>query len=1135
MRFHSILFMLQTDELTLFDATPTNIGLVGSSTKVNHWACLNDSEIEAYDVFMTNSMDFQLKGENSDGNIVGYVAGIQVTFMIDSGADVNTVGMDVFEALMNSDPLQSPIFSLKKGSDQLLKAYASTVEIPVAATFVAELFVTPDRPRLLEKFYVVRDAKALLGRSTALRYSLLRLGLNVPIEERFLGTGSRKILGEMCALSTPDQFPQFNVPPVLLAYDKSVPPSRHVYTSIPPAFKDETSRRLRDLLDSGIIERVTGDMDKSFCSSLLVVPKGKCDIRLVVDLRGPNRCIIRSPFKMPTLEAIISDLHGATWFSTIDLSSAFFHVVLHEDCRHLTNFFAGDATYRFKRLPFGLCNSPDIFQEILQTVVLADCSGVVNYLDDILVHGKDKAEHDKNLEIVLAKLREHNVLLNADKCVFGKQCVKFIGFRLTNEGWSIDDDKRKAIESFRRPESIPEVKSFLGLINFTERFIVNRAEKTEKLRLLSKSEVFYWSHDEEEEFTYLKSEALRAIVKLGYFDHRDETELYVDASSIGIGAVLVQFSQSGNPRIIACASKALTMTEQRYPQTQREALAIVWGVERFMYYLTSKEFTIRTDSEANEFIFGGQHRMSRRAITRAEAWALRLLPYRFQIKRIPGHLNVADALSRLIDKSQMDDPFDEDNEKHLLYALDGGNMSISWAEIQKASEIDDEICDVKIGIESGRWPRRLRRYESQSKHLRVMDPIVFKDHLIVLPTSLRGRALEAAHQGHLGCGATKRILREFFWWPNMTKEAENYVMRCETCLSISRKNPPVPLCSRLLPNGPWEILQIDFLFIPGCGSGHLLMCVDTYSRYLHVVEMRQTDAKHTNAVLCKIFAVWGLPLVLQSDNGPPFQSSEFVDYWEEKGVRVHKSIPLSAQSNGSVERQNQGVIKALSAARAENTSWKVALENYTHVHNTRKQHSRLGVTPFELLVGWRYRGTFPSLWDTKPVLDRNDVQENDTFSKLVSKQYADKHRGAKESDIAVGDRVVVAIAQRTKTDPSFSNEKYTVLTRQGAKVVIRGDDGVQFSRNVQDVKRIPVAAEHSREETTGNENTQNEGSQVHSKIQDQDATPNDGDEGAPGLQSCDSTEASGRVDDRPKRKIKKPAKLADMYLYNIFE
>lgn len=1004
------------------------------------------------------SLDFGNNFMSEKGTIVGQVAGLLVNFIIDSGADVNTVGEEVFDRLMNSDPLQCPVYSLKAGTDRTLKAYATPGSISVMATFVAELFITPDRPRSLEKFYVIHGGNALLGRSTATRYSVLQLGLSVPVQDFPDTDKSRLSPGEVFAVSSIKEFPKFSVPPVLLAYNKDLPPSRNVFTCIPPAFKEEAGRRLDELLASGIIEKVTDNMDKSFCSSLLVVPKGKNDVRLVVDLRGPNRCIIRSPFRMPTLEAILTDLHGACWFSTIDLSSAFFHVELHQDSRHLTNFFAGNATYRFKRLPFGLCNSPDIFQEIMQTVVLADCNGVVNYLDDILVSGRTKDEHDKNLEAVLRKLQEHNVLINSAKSVFGKQSVKFLGFRLSSDGWSVEDDKLKAIESFRRPETLSEVKSFLGLLNFTERFIINRAECTERLRLLTRSNVFYWTEEEEQEFLYLKNEALKTVVKLGYFDHRDRTELYVDASPIGIGAVLVQFNLSGAPRIIACASKSLTIAEQRYPQTQREALAIVWGVERFCYYLTSKQFIIRTDSEANEFIFGGLHRTSRRAMTRAEAWALRLLPYRFQIERIPGHLNVADALSRMIDRSQIDEPFDEDNDKHMLYSLDAGSMNMTWAEIQLESENDEELGEVRLGLQTGRWPERLRRYEAQAKNLRTLDPLIFKQDLIILPNSLRRRALETAHQGHIGCGATKRILREHFWWPNMAKEAEEFVIKCETCLIISRRNPPVPLISRQLPEGPWEILQIDFLSIQGCGSGHLLMCVDIYSRYLHAVEVKQMDARTTNAALCKIFTVWGLPLILQSDNGPPFQGNEFVDYWEAKGVKVQKSIPLSAQSNGAIERQNQGVIKALAAAKVEKRSWSEALAEYIHTHNTRKHHSRLGVTPFELLVGWRYRGTFPTLWEHKRTVDRNVVQEDDAFAKLTSKKFADQHRGAKESDITIGDKVVVAITQRTKTDPTFSRDRYTVLTREGAKVVIRADNGAQLSRNLQDVKRVPDAS-----------------------------------------------------------------------------
>ncbi|XP_062541468.1 uncharacterized protein LOC134209503 [Armigeres subalbatus] len=173
------------------------------------------------------------------------------------------------------------------------------------------------------------------------------------------------------------EFPKFNVPPVVLFYNKAMPPARNVYTHIPAAYKELAKRKLDEMLQSGIIEMVTDDMDRSFCSSLLAVPKGYNDIRLVVDLRGPNKCIYRTPFRMPTFEEILMELHGAKWFSTIDLKNAFFHVVLDEGCRHLTNFYSGE--------------------EIMQSTILSGCDGVVNYLDDVLVFGETKEEHDKTL------------------------------------------------------------------------------------------------------------------------------------------------------------------------------------------------------------------------------------------------------------------------------------------------------------------------------------------------------------------------------------------------------------------------------------------------------------------------------------------------------------------------------------------------------------------------------------------------------------------------------------------------------------------------------------------------------------------------------------------------------------------
>lgn len=953
----------------------------------------------------------------------------------------------------------SKILTLRFSSDKPLKAYASKEHIKVEATFSAELFISEDRPVTIEKFYVVDEIHALLGFNTAIRYCVLDIGLNVPVRRRdqWLPRRYDTSIATVEPLEPCKEFPKFNVPPVTLNYDSDKPPSRNVYTNIPSAFKELTKLKLNELLSSGIIEKVTPNMDRSFCSSLLVVPKGKDDIRLVIDLRGPNRSIQRTPFKMPTFESILLELHGAQWFSTIDLKNAFFHIELNEDSRHLTNFFAGDGIYRYKRLPFGLCNAPDIFQEILQTVVLADCEGVVNYLDDIMVYGKTKLDHDRNLAKVLACLENHNVAINEGKCVYGQQSVPFLGFEVSSNGWKLEDEKIAALQNFRSPETLAEVKSFLGLVNFIEKFIPNRAERTWKLRELARSDKFYWDAELEEEFEYLKNDAWRTITTLGYYSRTDDTELYVDASPYGLGAVLVQFDKEHSPRVIACASKTLSLAEQKYPQTQKEALAMVWGVEKFSMYLMSISFTIRTDAEANEFIFSGLHRIGRRAVTRAESWALRLQPFTFVVKRIPGNLNLADALSRLVKQNLPKKSFDDDaDEKHLLYYLDTGAMEISWREIEEASEFDNELSRVRDAIKTNEWDAGLGRYETQAKELRVFGCLIFKNDRIVLPQVLRRKAIQSAHQGHGGISSTKHIMRDYFWWPGMSAEVESYIKACETCLLVSKKNPPIPLTSRELPRGPWEILQIDFYTDKEFGCGEFLVVVDTYSRYLHVIEMKSINADTTIDALSKVFTMWGYPLVMQSDNGPPFQSEKFVKTWENKGIKIQKSIPLSPQSNGAIERQNQGIKKILAASKLDNSNWRLALENYVHAHNKVRPLSRLGVTPFELLVGWKWRGFFPCLWDSKlPYeVDREDIKEKDAFTKHESKKYTDLRRGAKASDLSVGDNVVLAQQKRAKSDPTFGSEKFTILARDGAKIVVRSERGVLYSRNVEDAKRI---------------------------------------------------------------------------------
>ncbi|XP_062565886.1 uncharacterized protein K02A2.6-like [Armigeres subalbatus] len=490
-------------------------------------------------------------------------------------------------------------------------------------------------------------------------------------------------------------------------------------------------------------------------------------------------------------------------------------------------------------------------------------------------------------------------------------------------------------------------------------------------------------------------------------------------------------------------------------------------------------------------------------------------------------------------------------EKHLLYFIDTGAIEICWDEIELYSDNDDELAKVRTAIETDHWETGLKKYESEAKELTIMGSMLYKGDRIVLPEQLRLKAIKSAHQGHMGIGSTKRILRQHFWWPGMNKSVEAFIKKCETCLLLSKKNPPIPLSSRELPNGPWEILQIDFFSDKEFGFGEFLVVVDIYSRYLHVMEMRHIDTESTIAALNKIFAVWGYPLVLQSDNGPPFQSDAFVRSWENRGIKVRKSIPLSPQSNGAVERQNEGIKKALAASRLDNANWKTALNNYVHMHNKVRPLTRLGVTPFELLVGWKHRGFFPSLWrsDSQLEVDREEVRENDAHSKLVSKKYADFRRGAKQSDLVVGDKVVLLQLKRTKSDPTFGAEKFTVIARDGAKLIVKSDRGVVYSRNVADAKRaiddegftqqnqshIPDDAQTSStnfpwqspeiqlfaDHRNSTESEENKGSET------------DKTSGAQGLNN--QLDHDDFIHSRPSRIKKVPEKLKDMILFNVYQ
>lgn len=944
--------------------------------------------------------------------------------VIDSGAPINTVTERDWETLISSKAM---LRNAKDNCSRVFRAYAAAAPLRILKTFEAVISVHENKPSTYAEFFVIEGARnSLLSKETAEEMKVLKVGLDVQA---------------VCEGRSP--FPKFPGVLVRLEIDRSVVPKKSAFYRIPAAVYDSVTSKLQEMLANDIVEMAPGPVD--WISPLLVVPKGKGDVRLCVDMRKPNKAIKREHYPLPTIETYLNQLRDSSVFSKIDISSAYHHVELDPESRDITTFMTPLGLMRYKRLMFGVNCAPEIFQRIMEEM-LAGCPGVVVFIDDIGVTGKDVEEHDQRLRKVLSILKANNATLNKDKCKFGVKKLDFLGFTVSEKGIEPSQEKIQAIENFRQPQSVEEVRSFLGLVQFVGHFIEDLATKAEPLRQVIRSKKFEFKDEQQRAFDQLRMELTVSVRKLGFFDPKDETNLYADASPVGLGAVLIQV-KNDQPRIISFASKSLTETERKYPQTQREALALVWAIERFYFYLFGLHFKLLTDHETLKFIFEGKHQNGKRACTRAESWALRLQPYDFEVVHIPGKSNIADSLSRLC--LQVDDPFEEDSETYLC-KIGESETAITLDEIEDETAKDDELQSVAKASQNNDWPDTLINYRSFSDQIGMSRGIVVRNDRIILPTSLRRRALEIVHRGHPGVIMMKRIIRDKLWWPGLDKDVEDHARKCLGCIVVSRENPPEPMCRKRLPDEPWQEIAIDYLEVRECDTSFLVV-VDYYSRYVIVEPVKETNAKNTIEALQRNFDTWGYPEQIRADNGQPFASAEFKEYCLKKNVKIEYSIPYWPQMNGEVERQNRGLVRALKIGKVEKQKWRDTLKGYVSAYN-RRPHSTTDKSPLEIMTNRKIKDLIPTIKGRDRPPD-DEIREQDALAKEKGRRATDKKRRATEAQIEVGDKVFVRNKTMGKLEPNFKPNVYEVIDKKGNETWIRSTEGVRYRRCVTDLKK----------------------------------------------------------------------------------
>ncbi len=501
----------------------------------------------------------------------------QLNMLIDSGASSNIVSVHTWEQLKQNG-IQC---SSRASSSTKLYTYASEEPLTVKGTFTCSVECGHKATRA--DFLVVEgNGVPLLGRETATELGVLKIGVDVAA----IRNVNQKIH---------DQYPELfkgvgklNTHQVALHINRNFDPIAQPMRRIPFHLRDKVRDKVQELLKANIIEKVSGPT--RWLNPVVVAPKPNGEIRLCLDMRRANEAVIRGRHPIPTVDEILQNMNGSKVFSKLDLKWGYHQMELKPESRDITTFAVHTGVYRYKRLIFGVSSASEQYQYEVANVLIG-IEGADNISDDIIVHGSNQEIHDRRLHAVLQRLRERGLTLNRDKCQFNMNHLVFMGILLSEKGIGPTEARIGAVTETKPPENAKELRSFLGLANYSSRFIPRFATLTDPLRkLLDKDVAYHFGPEQQAAFAQLKK-AMAQAVTLAYFKKDAPTKVIADASPVGLGAVLVQ-KQDGYEVPVCYASRSLSKCEKRYSQTEKEALSLVWACERFHPYIYGQTFDL---------------------------------------------------------------------------------------------------------------------------------------------------------------------------------------------------------------------------------------------------------------------------------------------------------------------------------------------------------------------------------------------------------------------------------------------------------------------------------------------------------------------------------------------------------------
>jgi len=693
---------------------------------------------------------------------------------------------------------------------------------------------------------------------------------------------------------------------------------------VSPAQEMEIKKQIEQMLKADIIQESTSPYSAPV--TLAYKRDEGTKTRFCVDYRKLNQITRTDSEPLPLINSVLDRLLQAKYFSNIDMSSGYWHVLISPQDYEKLAFTTTFGLYEWKRLPFGWKNAPSVFQRTIRRILSKHkVSFACNYFDDIIIYSSNFEEHLEHLEKIFQICREENIKLKRTKCKFAQTKINFLGYEVENGTVKPDNPNIEAIKNLKPPTNVKSLQRVLGSINVYARFIDKYANLRKPLNQLLKKDVpWKWTEECQESFDKLKNALITKPV-LHLFNPQLPCHVYVDASTEGIGCIIKQPGTDGTLHPIAYHSRTLRPYERNYAITELECLAIIDALDKFYYYLHGKKFTIYTDHAALVWLKNIKHLTGR-----LFRWSLKLSMFDYEIKYKKGSTNVeADMLSRI--------PISH----HIVHLLDLKEIE----EQQKADNLDN------------------KKYKEFNNVL-CKEKKGFKK--IVVPFPLRLKLLNLAHEqfGHPGIQKMLDIITPIYYWENINQDISKFVKHCNVCqLNKKPKQKRFGLLQSLPPaENPFDLMSIDTvggLNYYSSTKKYLHIVIDHATRYIWAFPSKSVTTETYINCLRQIFQIQ-TPKKLLSDRNAAFTSSRFKKFLQHNGVVRLLTTSHHPESNGKLERLNQTIVTRLKCRVNHNPSklpWTKLLDQVVQEYNN-TPHSVTKFPPNYLMFGVK---PFPNL------------------------------------------------------------------------------------------------------------------------------------------------------------------------------